>query len=100
MLFIGGKSAPTQAEVEKLLKDSGVSCDKKELTQFFTILGDNKVVDLVKAGEKKKCSMPSGGGRAAAASGAVVAEAPKEEEKKEEVEDVDMGGLFGDEEDY
>mgnify|MGYP006111516405 CR=1 FL=1 len=90
-----------QAEVEKFMKDSGVSCDKKELTQFFTIKGDRKVVDLVAAGKPKKVSMPSGGGGGKAASGGAVAvEAPKEEEKKEEVEDVDMGGLFGDEDDY
>jgi len=38
-------------------------------------------------------------GPAAAAGGAAAAEAPKEE-KKEEAEDVDMGGLFGDEDDY
>jgi len=31
---------------------------------------------------------------------AEVVEAPKEEEKKEEVEDVDMGGLFGDDDEY
>ena len=36
----------------------------------------------------------------AAAGGATAAAAVVEEEKKEEVEDVDMGGLFGDEEDY
>ena len=101
LLFIGGKSAPTSAEVEKLLKDSGVSCDKKELKQFFDILGDRKVVDLVADGKKKKCTMPSGGGRAVAASGgAVVAEEAPKEEKKEEAEDVDMGGLFGDDDDY
>ena len=37
-------------------------------------------------------------GPAAAAGEAVVEE--KVEEKKEEVEDVDMGGLFGDDDDY
>ena len=36
----------------------------------------------------------------AAAGGPVAAEVVEEEEKKEEVEDVDMGGLFGDEDDY
>jgi large subunit ribosomal protein LP0 len=37
---------------------------------------------------------------AAGASGAAQAVAEVKEEKKEEVEDVDMGGLFGDEDDY
>jgi ribosomal protein L12E/L44/L45/RPP1/RPP2 len=29
LLFISGKSSPTQADVEKFMKDSGISCDKK-----------------------------------------------------------------------
>ena len=41
---------------------------------------------------------PAGG--AAAAGPAAAVEETKKEEKKEEVEDVDMGGLFGDEDDY
>ena len=36
----------------------------------------------------------------AATGGATEVAAPVEEEKKEEPEDVDMGGLFGDEDDY
>ena len=42
---------------------------------------------------------PAGGPVAAAAGGAPAAE-EKKEEKKEEPEDVDMGGLFGDDDDY
>ena len=42
-----------------------------------------------------------GGGAAAAAGPAAAAEVVEEkEEKKEEPEDVDMGGLFGDDDDY
>merc|ERR1712222_7013 len=42
-----------------------------------------------------------GGGTAAAAGPATAAEVVEEkEEKKEEPEDVDMGGLFGDDDDY
>ena len=41
---------------------------------------------------------PAGG--AAAAGPAAAVEETKKEEKKEEVEDVDMGGLFGDEDEY
>jgi len=37
---------------------------------------------------------------AGAASGSAAKAAPVEEEKKEEVEDVDMGGLFGDDDEY
>lgn len=35
-----------------------------------------------------------------APAGGAAAEAPKEEQKKEEEEDVDMGGLFGGDDDY
>ena len=43
---------------------------------------------------------PAGGaGPVAAAGGAAAAEEAPKEEVKEEAEDVDMGGLFGDEED-
>ena len=40
------------------------------------------------------------GGAAAAAGDAPAAVEEKKEEKKEEPEDVDMGGLFGDDDDY
>ena len=40
------------------------------------------------------------GGAAAAAGDAPAAAEEKKEEKKEEPEDVDMGGLFGDDDDY
>ena len=40
------------------------------------------------------------GPAAAGPAGAAVAEEAPKEEKKEEVEDVDMGGLFGDDDEY
>ena len=44
----------------------------------------------------------SGGGAAAAAAGPAEAAAaePEEKKKEDEPEDVDMGGLFGDDDDY
>lgn len=86
------------------MKNSGVSVDKGDLDQFFKCLGGRKAHELISEGKGKLISMPavgSGGGAPAAAgkAGGAAAEAPKEE-KKEEVEDVDMGGLFGDEDDY
>ena len=58
------------------------------------------VTDAIAAGDKKTISMPAGGARPAAGATAAAAEAPKEEDKKEEAEDVDMGGLFGDDDEY
>jgi len=44
--------------------------------------------------------MPSGGARASAGPAASAAPVQAKEEKKEEVEDVDMGGLFGGDDEY
>jgi len=84
------------------MKACGVSVDKAELEVFIKAVGDRTISDLVKAGSKRTISMPcgGGGGGAAPAGGAAAADAPKEEEKKDEEEDVDMGGLFGDDDDY
>ena len=86
------------------MKECGVTVDKEALTTFFAQIEGKSIPDLVKAGDKKLASMPAVGGggavAAAPAGGAAAAEAPAEE-KKEEVEDVDMGGLFGaDDDDY
>lgn len=85
------------------MKKAGVSVDKEDLAIFFKQIEGKDIPETVQAGQKKCCTgFPAGGARpaGAAAGGAAAAEeAPQEEEKKEEVEDVDMGGLFGDEED-
>ena len=84
------------------MKSAGVSVDKEDLALFFKQIEGKNIPETVQAGEKKCCTgFPSGGARpaAAGAGGAAAEEAPKEEEKKEEAEDVDMGGLFGDDED-
>ena len=99
LLFLSG-AKPTQADVEKFMKDAGVKVDKETLTLFFKTLGEKNVPETVAEGKKKLISMPTGGARAAASAGPAAAAAPVEE-KKEEKEDVDMGGLFGgDDDDY
>ena len=83
------------------MKAAGISVDKESLKAFFKTMEGKDIPTLVAEGKKKQVEMPrGGGGGAAAASGGAAAAAPKEEEKKEEVEEVDMGGLFGDEDDY
>ena len=54
--------------------------------------------ELVQGGLSKMASM--GTGSAPAASGSSAAAAPVKEEKKEEAEEVDMGNLFGGDDDY
>jgi len=83
------------------MKAAGVSVEKSELEVFFKALDGRALPGLIAEGAKKTISMPSGGGGAAAGgakAGAV--EAPKEDKKEEVVEEVDMGGLFGDDDEY
>lgn len=86
------------------MKKCGISVDKESLNAFFTTLDGKTVTGAIAEGSKKHIAMPAGGGArpaAAATAGGAAAEAPKAEEKKEdEPEDVDMGGLFGDDDDY
>ena len=85
------------------MKAAGVESDSASLDAFFTVIEGKTLPELVAAGSKKHISLPSGGGggaRVAAAGGAAAPAEEKKEEKKEEVEEVDMGGLFGDDEDY
>ena len=76
------------------------------------ILESLKTLSLLEASELVKQIEEAFGVSAAASAGAVVMAAPGaaagggeaaaevKEEKKEEPEDVDMGGLFGDDDDY
>ncbi len=101
LLYLAGNASPTKDQVEKFMKATGVSVDKEALDAFFTTIEGKNIPELATEGKKKHVSMPCGGGAGpvAAAGGAAAAEEPKEE-KKEEEENVDMGGLFGDEDDY
>ena len=85
------------------MKESGVKVDKESLDVLFKLMDGKDVPTLIKDGENKMASMPCGGGVDAALAGeASGADAvpEKKEEKKEEAEDVDMTGLFGDDDDY
>jgi len=101
LLWLSGNAAPTKAQVTEFMKAAGVESDSKTLDLFFARIEGKSVTELVAAGSKKQISLPSGGGGGAPAKGAADAGAAAiEEEKKEEVEDVDMGGLFGDDDEY
>ena len=82
------------------MKAAGISVDKEAIKVFFKAMEGKDIVELVKEGEEKLVKMPRGGGGGGAAAAGPSAAAAVVEEKKEEAEDVDMGGLFGDEDDY
>merc|ERR1719480_621459 len=96
LLVLAGNDAPTEAQVTKLLKDSGVAVEKDALTNMMALLKGKKIHELVGEGRGKFASMPSGG--SAAPAQAAPAEAKKEEKKPEEDEDEGLDGamdLFG-----
>ena len=99
LLVLGGKANPTAADVEKLLKDSGVNADTEKVATLIKAIDGKPFHELVESGLGKLASMGSGAAAPAAAGGAA-AEAAPADTKEEEEEDVDMGGLFGDEDDY
>lgn len=90
------------ADVEKLLKDSGVTADKENLKLMMSKLEGKSIQDLIKEGSEDLASMPAAA--AAPAGGAAPAEAaaaePEKKKEDEPEEDVDMGGMFGDDDDY
>jgi len=96
-----------------MLHDDGCDITAERLTQVITATGNSveaywptlfakalqsaKVEDLL---SNVAAAAGSGGGGGGAAAGPADHAAAIEEEKKEEVEDVDMGGLFGDDDEY
>ena len=103
LLWLGGKKDIKIGDVKDFMKKSGVSVDDESLDAFFKCLEGKDVAKSCADGSKKLVKMGGGGGArpaAAGGAGAAAAEVKKEEEKKEEEEDVDMGGLFGDDDDY
>ena len=98
MLVLGGKSEPSAADVEKVLKDAGAEADKEKCKALCEALKGKEFHELVETGLKTLGSMGGAAASAPAAGGAAAEkEAVKEEEPEEEV---DIGGMFGDEDDY
>ena len=95
LLVLGGKEQPTAADVEKVLKQAGAQADSEKIESMIKAFEGKNYHEMVAGGLAKMASM---GSSAAAPSGAT-ASAAIVEEKQEEEEAVDMGGLFGDDED-
>ena len=86
----------TAEKLSKVITASGNAVEPYWPMLFAKALKSAKIEDLL---SNVASAGPAAG--PAAAAGAAEAEAEEEkEEKKEEVEDVDMGGLFGDDDDY
>ena len=96
LLVLGGNEQPTAADVEKILKEAGVKADSEKITSMIAAFNGRNFHEMVQGGLAKMATM----GSAAPATAAAGKAAPIVEEKKEEVEEVDMGGLFGGDDDY
>lgn len=81
--------------MSKVIKASGNDVEPYWPMLFAKALKSANVDELL-----TNVAQAGGGGGGAAGPAAAAADEPAAEEKKEEVEDVDMGGLFGDEDDY
>merc|ERR1711959_102936 len=86
----------TAEKLDAVIKATGNTVDSHWTGLFAKALSEANIGDMLESCSKAGPAVgPAAGGGAAA-----VEEKPKEEEKKEEVEAVDMGGLFGDDDDY
>lgn len=91
LLVLGGKSAPTAADVEKVLTAAGVKGEEGKVAALVEAMAGKDFHAVVEEGLKQMSSM---GGAAAPVVAAEKKVEAKVEEKEEEV-DVDMGDLFG-----
>merc|ERR1711871_1911408 len=86
----------TSEKLSAVIKASGNTVEPYWPMLFAKALKSANVGDLL----TQVASAGPAAGPAAAGGAAAAGDAPKEEEKKAEEEDVDMGGLFGDDDDY
>ena len=99
LLVLGGNSDPSDADVKKVLTEAGATAEADKVTSLVAALKGKAFHELVSEGMKQVGSAgPAAGGAAAGAPAAKVEE--KVEEEEEEELDMDMGGMFGGDDDY
>ena len=102
LLVLGGNENPTADDLSKLFKGVGVAVDKERLACMLEKIATSgkSLTQLIHEGEGKFATMaPAGEAGAVTQSDVPVKEDAKEAAKAEgscNEEDVDMGGLFGD----
>ena len=87
----------TAEKMNKIIKASGNEVEPYWPMLFAKALKTANIGDML---SNVAAAGPATGGAGPAAAAGPAEEAPKEEEKKEEEEDVDMGGLFGGDDEY
>ena len=97
MLVLGGKPNPTAEDVIELIKEAGVKAEREQVVSMIAAVDGKSFNEIVALGMAKIAQ--AGPAVVAEAEVAVVAQA-KVEVVEEEEEEVDMGGMFGDDEEY
>ena len=96
LLVLGGNDNPSASDVEKVLKEAGVKADSDKIAAMIETFKGRNFHEMVQGGLAKMAAMGSAG---PAAGGGAKAAVVVEEKEKEEEEAVDMGGLFGGDDD-
>jgi large subunit ribosomal protein LP2 len=69
LLALGGKEAPSEAEVSALLKKVDVEVNAEQLSALIKSMEGKKIDEVLAEGEKKLLAVGGGGGGAAPAAG-------------------------------
>ena len=97
LLVLGGNASPSAADVTKVLKEAGATADEGQVAKICAALEGKQFHELGSAGlASLSAAGPAGGATAGASAGAA---AKVVEEEPEPEEEVDMGGLFGGDDD-
>ena len=94
---LGGKDAPTAADVKKILDSVSAECDDSKLSEFMKAVEGKDIKELMDSASDRIFVGGGGGGGGGGAAAGGDAAAPVEEAKKEE-EEVDFAGgmdMFG-----
>ena len=106
LCVLGGKEAPSAADVEKVITACGGEADSDKIAALLKELEGKNIGELIDAGKEKLATVSIGGGgggagsAAAGGAGGAAEEAKKEESEEEEA---DLGGgmdMFGGGDDY
>lgn len=58
LAVLGGKAAPNQTDIEKILSSVGIEADSEKLSKVISELNGKSIEDLIAQGKKKKNSQP------------------------------------------
>lgn len=99
MLVAGGNTAPTAADVTKVLGEVGVEADAASLSKLIADMAGKDIDELIAAGQDQLVTMGGGGGGgggAAAAGGEAAAVVEEAKPVEEEVDPMEGGmDMFG-----